>query len=166
MPDPGSPIEPVFDTRWCRAGRACRSSPRRAQRRPPPAAGDDPPAPRHAASTAPSACPPQRPCSPWRASQRMSPTGTPTRSSEPTARPGSPPGSSQPRSTASSTPARWWYCTRRGTGSRYPPWPAGCSRWESPRPSPRTWHRAGPTVPSGRSSRPGRRSASWAHTNF
>jgi hypothetical protein len=30
----------------------------------------------------------------------------------------------------------------------------------SPRPSRRTWHRAGRTVPSGRSSRPGRRSAS------
>ena len=47
-----------------------------------------------------------------------------------------------------------------------PPWPAGCSRWESPLPSPRTWPRAGPTVPSGRWSRPGWRSASWAHTNF
>ena len=31
---------------------------------------------------------------------------------------------------------------------------------------PRTWPRAGPTVPSGRSSRPGPRSASWARTNF
>ena len=52
------------------------------------------PHPWRAASTAPSACPPRRPCSPWRASRRMSPTGTPTRSSGPTARPGSPPGSS------------------------------------------------------------------------
>jgi hypothetical protein len=96
---------------------------------------DDPPAPWRAASTVPSACPPRRPCSPWRASRRMSPTGTPTRSSGPTARPGSPPSSSQPRSTASSTPVRWWCCTPPGTGCRYPPWPAGCSRWESPRPS-------------------------------
>jgi hypothetical protein len=46
-----------------------------------------------------------------------------------------------------------------------PPSPAGCSRWESPPPSPRTWPRAGPTVPSGRSSRPGRRSVSRARTN-
>jgi hypothetical protein len=96
------------------------------------------------------------------ASQRTSPTGTPTRSSGHTARPGSPPGSSPPRSTASSTPARWWCCTRPGTGSRSPPWPAGCSGWGSRRPSRRTWPRAGPTVRSGRWSRPGRRSASWA----
>ena len=47
---------------------------------------------RRAASTAPSACPRRQPCSPWRASPRMSPTGTPTRSSVPTARAGSPPG--------------------------------------------------------------------------
>ena len=53
-------------------------------------------------------------------------------------------------------------CTRRGTGSRYPPWPAGCSRWASSPRSPRTWPRAGPTGQSGRSSRPGPRSASWA----
>ena len=46
------------------------------------------------------------------------------------------------------------------------PGPPGCSRWESPLPSRQTWPRAGPTVPSGRWSRPGRRSASWAHTNF
>ena len=51
------------------------------------------PHPRRAAPTAPSACPPWRPCSPWRASRLMSPTATPTRSSGPTARPGSPPGS-------------------------------------------------------------------------
>ncbi len=95
-----------------------------------------------------------------------SPTGTPTQSSGPTARPGSPPGSSPQPSTASSTPARWWSCTRHGTGYRYPPSPAGCSRWESPLPSRRTWHRAGRTVPSGRWSRPGRRPVSWAHTNF
>ena len=119
------------------------------RRRPPAAPAMTRPHPRRAASTAPSACPPRRPCSPWRASRRMSPTGTPTRSSGPTARPGSPPGSSPPRSTAWSTPVRWWCCTA-GTGRRYPPWPAGCSRWESPLPSPRTWPRAGPTVPSGR----------------
>ena len=47
-------------------------------------------------------------------------------------------GSSPPRSTAWSTPARWSCCTPPGTGSRSPPWPAGCSRWESPRPSRRT----------------------------
>ncbi len=95
-----------------------------------------------------------------------SPTGTPTQSSGPTARPGSPPGSSPQPSTASSTPARWWSCTRHGTGYRYPPSPAGCSRWESPLPSRRTWHRAGRTVPSGRWSRPGRRSVSWAAMSF
>src|SRR5262245_3608029 len=44
--------------------------------------------PRPAASTAQSACPPQRPCLPWRASRRMSPTGTPTQTCGPTARPG------------------------------------------------------------------------------
>ena len=44
-----------------------------------------------AASTAPSACPRRRPCSPWRASRPMSPTGTPMLSSGPTARAGSPP---------------------------------------------------------------------------
>ena len=60
------------------------------------------------------------------------------------------PAGRRPRSTAWSTPVRWWCCTRRGTGCRYPPWPAGCSRWESPRPSRRTWHRAGRTAPSGR----------------
>ena len=58
-----------------------------------PPACDYPPAPRRAAPAAPSACPPRRPCSPWRASRRMSPTGTRMRSSGPTARPGSPPGS-------------------------------------------------------------------------
>jgi hypothetical protein len=83
------------------------------------------PSPGRAASTAPSACPPRRPCSPWRASRRTSPTGTPTRSSSPTARPGSPPGSSRPRSTAWSTPVRWWSCTRPGTGCRYP----SLARW-------------------------------------
>ena len=62
---------------------------------------------RRAASTAPSACPQRGPCSPWRASQRMSPTGTLMRSSGHTARAGSPPGWSRPRSTASFTPARW-----------------------------------------------------------
>ena len=46
---------------------------------------------RRAASTAPSACPRRGPCSPWRASQRMSPTGTLMRSSGHTARAGSPP---------------------------------------------------------------------------
>ena len=51
------------------------------------------PYPWRPASTAPSACPPRQPCSPWRASRRTSPTGTPTRSSGPAARPGSPPGS-------------------------------------------------------------------------
>jgi hypothetical protein len=56
-------------------------------------------------------------------------------------------------------------CMQPGTGCRCPPSPAGCSRWESPLPSPRTWPRAGPTVPSGRWSRPGRRSAWWARTN-
>jgi hypothetical protein len=66
-----------------------------------------------------------------------------------TARPRSPPSSSRPRSTAWSTPVRWWCCTPRGTGCRYPPWPAGCSRWASRRPSRRTWPRAGPTVPVG-----------------
>jgi hypothetical protein len=91
---------------------------------------------------------------------------TPTRSSGPTARPGSPPDSSRPRSTAWSTPARWWCCTRPGTGCRYPASPAGCLRWASPPPSPRTWHRAGPTARSGRSSRPGRRSASWVRMSF
>jgi Protein of unknown function (DUF2637) len=45
---------------------------------------------------------------------------------------------------------------------RYPPWPAGCSGWGSRPPSRRTWPRAGPTVPSGRWSRPGRRLVSWA----
>jgi Protein of unknown function (DUF2637) len=44
--------------------------------------------------------------------------------------------------------------------SRYPPWPAACSAWGSRRPSRRTWPRAGPTVWSGRWSRPGRRSVS------
>jgi hypothetical protein len=72
-----------------------------------PLGDDDPPAPPRAASTAPSACPPRRPCSPWRASRRMCPTGTPTQSSGPTARPGSLPGSSRPRSTACSGPDRW-----------------------------------------------------------
>jgi hypothetical protein len=43
---------------------------------------------------------------------------------------------------------------------------AGCSGWESPLPLRRTWPRAGPMVPSGPSSRPGRRSASWAPMNF
>ena len=47
-----------------------------------------------------------------------------------------------------------------GTGCRYPPSPAGCSGWASQPPSPRTWPRAGPTVPSERWSRPGRRSVS------
>jgi Protein of unknown function (DUF2637) len=47
-----------------------------------------------------------------------------------------------------------------------PAWPAGCSRWASPRPSRRTWPRAGRTVWSGRWSRPGRRSVSRARTNF
>ena len=42
---------------------------------------------------------------------------------------------------------------------------AGRSRWASPLPSRRTWPRAGPTVPSGRSSRPGRRLVLWARTN-
>jgi hypothetical protein len=46
------------------------------------------------------------------------------------------------------------------TGCRYPPSPAGCSRWASPLPSRRTWPSAGPTVWSGPWSRPGRRSAS------
>ena len=42
MPDPGlDPARPVFETRCRRAGRACRSSPRRAQRRQPPADGAD-----------------------------------------------------------------------------------------------------------------------------
>ena len=127
---------------------------------------DDRPHTGRPASTAPSACPPRRPCLPWRASRRMSPTGTPTRSSGPTARPGSPPGSSRSRSTASSSPVRWWCCTPPGTGCRYSPSPAGCSRWESPLPSPRTWPRAGPTVPPGRWSRPGRRSVSSARTSF
>ena len=108
---------------------------RRSQERPsePPAAGSAPtatrwpaitrPHPWRAASTAPSACPPRRPCSPWRASRRVSPTGTPTRSSGPTARPGSPPGSSQPRSTAWSTPVRWSCCTPPGTGCQSPAYP-------------------------------------------
>ena len=69
---------------------------------------------------------------------------------------------SRPRSTAWCTPARWWCCPRPGTGSRYRPWPAGCSAWGSRRPSRRTWPRAGPTAWSGQWSRPGRRSASWA----
>ena len=46
---------------------------------------------------------------------------------------------------------------------RYPAWPAGCPGWGSRPPSPRTWPRAGPTASSGRWSRPGPRSASWAH---
>ena len=117
---------------------------------------------RRAASTAPSACPRRGPCSPWRASQRMSPTGTLMRSSGHTARAGSPPGWRRPRSTASFTPARCVCCTRHGTGSRYPPWPAGCLAWGSRPPSRRTWPRAGLTVPSGRWSLPGRRSVSWA----
>ena len=53
---------------------------------------DDRPHTGRPASTAPSACPPRRPCLPWRASRLMSPTGTPTRWFGPTARPGSPPG--------------------------------------------------------------------------
>jgi hypothetical protein len=36
-------------------------------------------------------------------------------------------------------------CTQPGTGCRYLPWPAGCSRRESPLPSRPTWHRAGLT---------------------
>ena len=65
-----------------------------------------------------------------------------------------------------------WRRRRRGMTSSPmvrapdPPSRRHCSRWESPLPSPRTWPRAGPTVPSARSSRPGRRSASWARTNF
>jgi len=55
----------------------------------------------------------------------MSPTGMPTRSSGPTARAGSPPGWSRPRSTGSCTPARWWCCTRPGTGSPVP----SLARW-------------------------------------
>jgi hypothetical protein len=47
-----------------------------------------------------------------------------------------------------------------------PPWPAGCSGWASRPPSPRTWPRAGHTVPPGRWSRPGRRPVSWARTGF
>ena len=31
------------------------------------------------------------------------------------------------RSTASSTPVRWWCCTRHGTGCRCSPSPGGCS---------------------------------------
>jgi len=54
------------------------------------------------------------------------------------------------------------YASSMLSGGRYPPWPGGCSAWESRRPSRRTWHRAGPTVPPGRWSLPGRRSASWA----
>ena len=54
--------------------------------------------------------------------------------------------------------------TAPGAGTR--PWPAGCSGWGSRPPSPRTWPRAGPTAPSGRWSRPGRRSASWAPMSF
>ena len=57
-------------------------------------------------------------------------------------------------------------CTPPGTGCQSPPSPAGCSRWESPLPSRRTWPRAGPTVWSGRWSRPGRRSAWWGRTSF
>ena len=75
------------------------------------------------------------------------------------------PARSPPRSTASSTPARWWCCTQPGTACQYPPSPGGCSRWESQPPSRRTWHRAGPTVPSARWSRPGRRLV-LARTSF
>jgi hypothetical protein len=99
------------------------------------------------------------------ASQRMSPTGTPTPSSANTARAGSPPGWSRPPSTAWSTPPAWSSCTRRGTRFRYPPGPAGCSGWASRPPSPPTWHKAGPTVPSGQWSRPGRRPALPARTS-
>jgi hypothetical protein len=120
---------------------------------------------RRAAPTAPSACPPRWPRSPWRVSRPTSLTGTPTRPSGPTAKPGSPPGSSRPRSMAWSTPARWWCSTQHGTAWRYRPWPAGCSRWGSPPPSPRTWHRAGPTAWPERWSRPGRPSVLWARTN-
>ncbi len=43
----------------------------------------------------------------------------------------------------------------RGTGSRSPPWPAGCSRSASSRRWPPTWPRAGPTDQSAQWSRPG-----------
>ncbi len=72
---------------------------------------------RHGAA---SAFPQRRPCSPWRESRPMSPTGTPMPSSGPTARAGSPPGWSRPRSRAWSTPVRWSSCTRPGIGCRYP----------------------------------------------
>jgi hypothetical protein len=86
-----------------------------------------------------------------------------SRSSGHMARPGSPPGWSRPRSTAWCTPVRCSSsCTRHGTGSRCLPWPGGCSGWGSRPPSRRTWPRAGPTVWSGRWSRPGRRPVSWA----
>ena len=55
---------------------------------------------------------------------------------------------------------------RPAPGAGTLPGPLAARRWESPLPSRRTWPRAGPTVPSGRWSRPGRRSASWARTNF
>ena len=42
----------------------------------------------------------------------------------------------------------------------------GCSAWGSRLPSRRTWPRAGPTVPSGRLSQPGRRSVWWARMSF
>ena len=87
-------------------------------------------------------------------------TGTPTRSSGPTARPGSPPGSL-------ATIDGLIYASSMVVlyAARHRKLVPSLGRWllalGIARPSRRTWHRAGPTVRSGRWSA-GRRSVSWA----